>query len=305
MVPTRKISRRYVAHAANYLGPMIEHVLRPVTTGDADIAKISALLQAVFPGSKHFTEEALRWQYRDAPDGQVVGFNAWQEDDLAAHYVAIPIEVVLNGKSEKGLLSLNTATHPAHQGKGLFTKLANATYALGAAQGFGFVIGVANANSTHGFIKKLGFQLIAPLRAMIGIGPLPLRKGTGDVRYEQRRSQATLAWRLGHPTYRYHQARGGSGEMLLSERTQFGCRFVMHPAMDIPSTEVPSVRKAPWRKLWIGLDPEMHWRGSLYVNIPMRFRPSPLNLIFKDLSGQNRTLKADQVRFNALDFDIL
>jgi hypothetical protein len=49
----------------------------------------------------------------------------------------------------------------------------------------------------------------------------------------------------------------------------------------------------------------MAWRGKPWINIPMRFRPSPLNLIFKDLTGQGRTLDPGTVRFQALDFDVL
>ena len=284
---------------------MSDHTLLPVATNDGDIAQIAALLREVFPTAKHFTEDALRWQYRDNPDGQVVGFNAWQGDELAAHYVTIPFQAKVNGKQEKGLLSLNTATRQAHQGKGLFTKLANATYALGAEQGFGFVIGVANANSTHGFTKKLGFQLVSPLRAMIGVGPLPFRQSSAEIQYEQNRSKEAFSWRLAHPCYVYKKAKGKHVDMILSERTQFGCRYVLHASRNLSLVKSIPLINAPVRKVWIGLDPGMNWRGSCYMNIPMRFRPSPLNLIFKDLSGQGRTLDADRVRFHAMDFDIL
>src|SRR5882672_10342010 len=111
---------------------MAEYALREVSVDDASIAQVAGLLRQVFPRSAHFTNEAVRWQYRDNPDGHVVGYNAWLGDELAGHYVTIPLLARVNGREEKGLLSLNTATHPSHQGKGLFTKLANATYEHGA-----------------------------------------------------------------------------------------------------------------------------------------------------------------------------
>jgi hypothetical protein len=40
-----------------------------------------------------------------------------------------------------------------------------------------------------------------------------------------------------------------------------------------------------------------------HINIPMRFRPSPLNLIFRDLTDGRRILDAPKVRFRAIDFD--
>lgn len=79
--------------------------------------------------------EVLHWQYKDNPDGPAVGFNAWHGEELAGHYVTIPLKAMVNGTVEKGLLSLNTATHPAHHGKGLLTKLAKTTYALAAEKG--------------------------------------------------------------------------------------------------------------------------------------------------------------------------
>lgn len=284
---------------------MSEYTIKPVGTGDAEIATMAALLRVVFPDARHFTKEVLRWQYRDNPDGQVVGMNAWQGEELAAHYVTVPLVARVNGLEEKGLLSLNTATHPAHQGKGLFTKLANATYAFGAEKGFGFVVGVANANSTHGFTRKLGFQLVSPLRAMIGMGPLPLATGH-KVEYERVWSPAALAWRLRHPAYPYRSKRSGGHQLILSLRSQYGARYVMGAFTGLSGQGlIPEERGSVMRKVWIGLDPDMRWSGAPYLNIPMRFRPSPLNLIFRDLSGKGRALDRSTVRFQAMDFDIL
>ena len=284
---------------------MSEYTLRPVTLADADIEEMAALLRVVFPDAEHFTEAVLRWQYRENPDGQVVGYNAWNGAVLAAHYVTIPLVARVNGVVEKGLLSLNTATHPVHQGKGLFTRLANATYDMGREQGYRFVIGVANANSTHGFTRKLGFQLVSPLRAMVGIGSLPFTDGSAPAQYEHVSSQAAFTWRLAHPAYRYTQAQSGDVAMVLSERKQFGARYVLSARRGSWEHCDLEQQRAPQRKVFIGLDPSLRWNGSLYVNVPMRFRPSPLNLIFKDLSGDGRQLNADQVRFHAIDFDIL
>ncbi|MBK8949251.1 MAG: GNAT family N-acetyltransferase [Flavobacteriales bacterium] len=131
--------------------------LRPLDLSDAGLAPVTDLLRTVFPEAGHFTPEVLRWQYVHNPDGAAVGFNAWAGGTLAAHYVTIPLRAVVDGVEEPGLLSLNTATHPQHQGKGLFTRLAEATYAAGAAQGRGFVVG-GQCEQTPGFTRKLGFH---------------------------------------------------------------------------------------------------------------------------------------------------
>lgn len=297
---------RWVLRGILAASRMSEYTLKPVTISDADIIEIAGLLRTVFPDAEHFTDEAVGWQYRDNPDGQVVGFNAWENAVLAAHYVTIPLTARVQGAEERGLLSLNTATHPAHQGKGLFTRLANATYAHAKEMGFGFVVGVANASSTHGFTKKLGFQLVSPLRAMIGVGPLPFRATDHPVAYERVWNEASVRWRLGHPAYRYAWKRSGDLHMVLSERSQFGARYVLGAYCGKQwEACAPEELKSVALKTWIGLDPAMNWSGRLYLNVPMRFRPSPLNLIFKDLTGRNRTLAADRVRFHAMDFDIL
>lgn len=289
-----------------YLGSMGGPELQPVGTNDADIEEMAALLRVVFPDSEHFTDEVVKWQYRDNPDGAVVGFNAVQGAVLTAHYVTIPFMAQVDGRTERGLLSLNTATHPAHQGKGLFTLLATETYAHAAKAGYGFVIGVANANSTHGFIKKLGFQLVSPLRAMVGMGPLPMRNGQAEPAYQRIWSDESLRWRLSHPQHGYTVRPADGMHLLLSERSKFGARYIMATRRE--GFGALAVAAEPGRvrsKVWIGLDPAMHWGGAAYMNVPMRFRPSPLNLIFKDLSGQGRKLDAARVRFHALDFDIL
>jgi GNAT superfamily N-acetyltransferase len=132
-----------------------DHQIQQTAVDSASILSYSTLLSDVFGKPELFTKEYLQWQYADNPDGTIVGFNAYQGETLAAHYVTQPMEAVINGVKRRGLLSLNTATHPQHQGKGLFVKLADRTYTYAAEHGYDFVIGVANQNSVHGFTKKL------------------------------------------------------------------------------------------------------------------------------------------------------
>ena len=101
-----------------------------------------SLMNASFPDCE-FKEEYYGWQYMENPNGRVVSYNAYSEGgQLAAHYAAIPIKMILGGKEELGLLSLNTATHPNHQGKRLFTTLADKTYQKATELGYKFVIGL-------------------------------------------------------------------------------------------------------------------------------------------------------------------
>jgi len=269
------------------------------------IDSITELLSDVFPDSEHITEDVIQWEYNLNPDGKAVGFNAWAGDILAGHYVTIPLRATINGIEEKGLLSLNTATHSEHRGKGLFTQLANRTYEYAAENGYSFVIGVANANSTHGFTKKLGFQLVGALKAMIGLGELPFGFGSEEIHYERIWNKAALKWRLSHPVYKYELSKGAF-DTIYSSQGKLGARYVagVFQSGTEFGTELKTAPSLPM-KIWIGIDERFDRKGKLYVNIPMRLRPSPLNLIFKDLKGEGRTLNAENVRFQAIDFDTL
>ena len=99
-----------------------------VVTDDHSLLEILKLLQLVFPKSSKFSMKYLKWQYVENPVGIIVGFNAYYENVLAAHYAAMPIYMNIKGRKIKGLLSLNTATHPEHRGRKLFSILANETY---------------------------------------------------------------------------------------------------------------------------------------------------------------------------------
>jgi GNAT superfamily N-acetyltransferase len=270
--------------------------LAPLANDAERIRNIAALLRAAFGDASRFTERYLRWQYEENPDGAAVGFDAFAGDDLAAHYVALPLRARLFGETAKGLLSLNTATSPAYQGKGLFTRLACATYERARELGYEFVVGVANANSTHGFVKKLGFQLVCPLDVRVGIGR-PQYDDTGASHFRRIWSEQSMDWRLRNPATAYAFRAGAfwadpgmpGTAIYLGKAFQCGSSLSKRPAAH-PLTA------------WIGLAPNARWRG-VALPVPQRMRPSPLNLIFRDLTPAGRTLDASRVFFEALDFD--
>ena len=156
--------------------------IRPAGASAGQLAAYADLLGRVFGRSAKFTAEALAWRYRDNPAGMVVGADAWDGERLAAHYVTCPTVALVEGREVTGLLSLNTATDPEYQGRGLFTALAQATYEQGRAAGYGFVIGVANANSTPGFLRKLAFQDVGRLEAGVHLSICAAAKENGPRR---------------------------------------------------------------------------------------------------------------------------
>ena len=267
---------------------------------DILLDKVVRLFSKSFYWTNKFSKKYLEWQYLDNPNGLVVSFNAFTENgELVGHYAAIPIQMIIEGEKKKGLLSLNTATHPNHQGKGLFTKLAIQTFQYAKQNGFEFVIGVANANSTHGFIKKLGFELIAPLEFKVGIGNIYKRFDPSDKNrffYDYK----TLVWRLKCPAYEYSI----SGNCIYSKRKEplFHSCFAMVPHDE--NCELLGLSKSfDVFNIYIGLGVDR--KSGLYFNLPKMIKRSPFNLIYKNLSERELPhLTKDNVFFQLIDFDV-
>jgi GNAT superfamily N-acetyltransferase len=278
--------------------------LRALSFTAAELLGTRELFRAAFPKAAYLDEAMLEWQYRANPEGQAVGFNAWAGGVIAAHYATQPMVATLRDRKVRGLLSLNTATHPAHQGQGLFTRAAEATYQRGRELGFEFVIGVANANSTPVMVRKLGFQRVAPLDAKLGFGAVARRAVSREYEYRRVWSDEALRWRLENPNRRYRLVAVPGGVRVEAPTGRAGIQAIL-ATCDASAGLAPTEGPAPKNplKVWLGLDANADWAVSRYGSLPMQLRPSPLNLVWKDLTGAGLRLDADTVRFDALDFD--
>lgn len=271
----------------------------------ASLVEYADLFGTCFPGAVKLRRlDYLRWLYAHNPAGPMRGFNAREAGRLVAHYACIPMWLVLGGERVSALLSLNTATHPDFQGRGLFTRLAEATYDVAAREGVQAVYGVANANSTPGFLRKLGFSQVAQLEARVGLG----RLRAGDWRAMDRAqfridwNESTLLWRTANPANPVSVHRMDDGSDGFSAASG---RLALRAWAQLPQIEGLKIVTVPaplTGRLWLGLTPAESMSGGGYVSIPEWLRPSPLNLIFRGLQGP-LTVSADEVFFGFLDFD--
>lgn len=277
----------------------------PITFDKTALAEYSALFDACFPGTNRFTTDYLAWLYVNNPDGKAFGFDARDSGILAAHYVCVPARAIINGRLVRVLLSLNTATHPRFQGKGLFTKLAAMTYDAAALVGFEGVYGVANANSTPGFIRKLGFQLVRPLDALIGIGPVGVVHSTPEkpLAFERVWEAASLDWRCASPYNPVMRRRRGDVWQFYSSAVGPWLQAYGEVALDSGTSLSPSSVPITPMKLYLGLIPDDVRGLRGYAAIPQRFRPSPLNLIYRSLVTPDEKLDPSRINFSFLDFD--
>jgi GNAT superfamily N-acetyltransferase len=272
--------------------------------GTADLSEVEVLLHQAFPEAHQLDHAYLRWSYLENPDGHALGFNAYHDGSLAAHFVTQPLRAQVEGREERGLLSFHIATHPDYRGQGLFTQLARRTFDEARSEGFDFVVGVANAASTPGFIRKLRFQLVAPLSVRVGLGPPRFRSPAPSAKpcFSRIWSAEGRAWRCACPARRYAVVPDGERTTIYSPTGRAGilAELGSFPRAQVPE-HLPRASKLNPLRLWIGLDPRQ--RAGVYLPLPDALRPSPLNLIFLDLTGAKRQLDPRRVRFQAIDFD--
>lgn len=274
-------------------------------TGIDILKKYCTLFQNCFPQAEHLSEAYLSWLYWGNPEGSVVGYDAWDGDTLAAHYVCIPTRIKLYGRELRALLSLNTATHPDYQGKGLFTKLAELTYQDGAEAGFECVFGVANANSTPGFVRKLGFTLISPLEAKVGLGGFSSSwvNNVSEAEFSREWDTTTLAWRMTNPANPIALLRKNNGVITCKSRTHWKLINAYAEILPVAAASENHCRIGGACNVFIGLFPVNKFPSAAYIDIPKRFRPSPLNFIFRALNDRCTTPSRGNVLLSFLDFD--
>jgi len=279
--------------------------VRPIDLSPAGVERTCELLNAVFPTASHIDTAYLDRLFNGNPLGPTHGFSAWENDELVGHYLMIPVKSKVFGKEELGIWPFQLATHPGFRGKGLFSALAEASFAASREQGYGFMTGVANAQSSPIFVRKWGFQLVCQLDVKIGVGPIPDRKPRDDVQFTRVWDQPEgISWRLGHAPAGYMmKTRGGRGHLFAdSGKYRLPVEIGDYP-LDMLPEGLPPLRSPNPLRMWIGVDCERDWSGRPYFDLPERLKPVPLNLLFWDLTDQGREFDADKVQYDAFDFD--
>lgn len=274
--------------------------LAPLALDESDFERISALLRLVFPRARHLTPRYLAWQYARNPDGAAVGYSVFAGEAMVGHLGGMAIKARIDGESRRGLLLLNSAVHAGHRRRGLMSRLSEAIFAEGAKRGFSFSISTGNRYSSKPLLTR--YKQIGLLDARIGIG-WPRRGGElARPSFERIWSEEALRWRLANPERRYTVRRRDDGIAVGADvgLPAIGAILYQGPGEAPPAGEGGG--PGPVR-VWLGLDPGIAWRGSAFLPIPERLRPSPLNLFFRDLTGGGFAPDPGRLIFQALDFD--
>lgn len=262
--------------------------------------RISTLMREVFPKARHLTARYFEWHYGGNPDGKAIGCNAFAGDELVGHMAAHVFPCRLEGDDRRGIYTVNGAVHPLHRGRRLQSGISAAMFEEAARLGYAFCLATGNKWSTGPLLTR--FRMLRPLGARLGFG-LPERdEAAPPPSFERLWSDEALRWRLANPEGRYSAVRSGNRAAILAATGLPGISAILHqgPARDSLAGLGPA--SGPVR-LWLGLDPALDWNGSAFLPIPMRLRPSPLNLVYKDLTGGDFLPDPDRIVFRGLDFD--
>ncbi len=246
------------------------------------LRRYADLFAICFPHSQKLSISYLAWLYRDNPAGPVVGYDAFVDGRLVAHYAAVPVLLSDGTKLRRACWSLNTATHPDFQGRGLFTVLASRTYEAASQEGYVAVLGVANQNSTHGFIKKLGFRLYGPLTVLAGYR---MRAEPRPGALRRAWSPELLAWRLRNPSQQYYTDRSRRAVYAVAGKSRTP---VLLARLDGAKAEAAGrLESLPWMSR---VQPTVTVTygaqcAGLSLPVPRRLLPSPWNLIYRSLAA--------------------
>lgn len=171
-----------------------------------------------------------KWKFAKNPFGKSVIKLMFDDGMLIGHYAVMPMDVQIQSKLVKAVLSVNTMTHPDYRGHGIFPYLGEETYRDCEQKGFKFVYGFPNRNIYRSRVEKLewkGFGKMAALQKELGVqaaGEIGKRDSICPVeKFDERinslwnrtkdsyhvtvaRTEEFLNWRFAeHPTEKYAQ----------------------------------------------------------------------------------------------------
>jgi hypothetical protein len=272
---------------------MNTYTIRPALE-HASVEDYVDLFRASFADSK-FSAEYLRWQYLENPHGRVIGMDAFDGGELAAHYAIIPRRYALGSTTFRAALSVNTATHPAHQGpQALFFRLAKATYQRAEESGVQFIVGAANAKSFRGFTRVLNFKSLGHIRLYASLGAVPRKSDVLDVV-----ADADWAyWRLRNPARDYSVA--GRNPVQVSTVVK-GVPFHLAKLPREAVDSLPGLRNG--LRFTPGLTPYFGPHAPSFGQLPLRVQPSPWHVIWRALDSSLASDLPAKLRLDGLGMD--
>ncbi len=299
-----------------------------------DLAASADLLQAELPDRRFVDEQYLRWLYDENPNGPT--YEASIDDELASrrdgHYALISQRYRNEHGTARFVFSLNAVTRSGGQRRGTFQQLGAQVYAEAAADGVECVIGVSNANSTPPVVRRMGWRLLGPLPVRVA----PARRSAEHWRsawasdivgtdefdsvattldqqparcWTNRWSAESLRWRLRAPNSSRYAVHLGDDAVAVTTLDHAGPVPVAVILKVLPRRR-PGVAAIDGRGV-VAAACRFHrspmalhagwnrWVAMPGIQVPIRARPVPLNLIVRSLVDR---IDQDQFALDTFEF---
>lgn len=159
----REIEHRYAPPVPEWPAPLDADQLDiRRATPDDEAAAIALCGQVLGHPGEDFAE-LFRWKHRGNPFGSSPMWVAVDRGTVVAVRVFMCWEFVRDGQVVRAVRAVDTATHPDHRGKGLFTALTLQGLAELEAEGVEFVYNTPNDKSRPGYLK-MGWRDVGRVR---------------------------------------------------------------------------------------------------------------------------------------------
>ena len=140
--------------------------IRPFTP--ADLPRVVELARtALGEGSAPRTLEYWRWKHLESPFGPSPGLLAEHEGELVGMRLFLRWRFRAGGREVAAVRAVDTATHPAWRGRGIFRRLTQELVAKVSGEGAAFVYNTPNRASRRGYLE-MGWTDVARLPVRVG-----------------------------------------------------------------------------------------------------------------------------------------
>ena len=247
----------------------------------------------------------FEWLYKNNPLGEFIGIDAFNEDKKLeiGQVGGIPYEFNYKGKKIKILQSINVCVDKDYRGKKLFTEMANRLEVYAKEQGYSYIIAIANKLATPAWQQSISMKFLSKLDVLFGYGDL----GINDLKLDEEifRSiwnQDRINWRKNNPFNKVFLNKETkiklSSPSVLSIFKVFS--YLENKDYSLVFDRMSLNQVIP--SLFIGLAPQYE-NKKFFFKIPEIIKPSPLNFLYKDISGNNSVIDKKKCFFSYLDFD--
>jgi len=145
-------------------------------TDDDDPAVTALLRRTLEAGDGPRYDEFLDWKHRQNPFGRSYEWVATIGDEIVGYRSFLRWRFVVQGRTLSAVRAVDTATHPAHQGKGIFRTLTMTAVEAMTADAVDFVFNTPNDQSRPGYLK-MGWRMLGPVPVHVrpSLPPRPRR----------------------------------------------------------------------------------------------------------------------------------